>query len=226
MVTISLKDLSKKFGHKTVLKQQSISFSSGQIYGIVGYNGCGKTVLLKCICGLQQPTTGNIDIHADGSPSLLRPLYGAMIDGAGFIESYTAIQNLTVLSNILGKVKKTQIHEIMRKVGLDINNRKKIKNYSLGMRQRLALVQALMEDPPVLLLDEPLNGLDCEGIQTVYQILCEQKKKDKLILIASHHEEDIRLLCDQIYWLKDGELQKIDSVEIYTSHKKEYVKNN
>ena len=94
------------------------------------------------------------------------------------------------------------------------------------MRQRLALVQALMEDPPVLLLDEPLNGLDCEGIQTVYQILCEQKKKDKLILIASHHEEDIRLLCDQIYWLKDGELQKIDSVEIYTSHKKEYVKNN
>ncbi len=220
---VSLQNISKSFGANTVLKPQSISFSSGHIYGIVGYNGCGKTVLLKCICGLLQPTGGNVVFLPDDSTTVPKPSCGVVIDGAGFIGTCHARQVLAMLANVSGKADKERIRWMLETVGLDPDDRRKIRNYSLGMRQRLAFAQALMEDPPVLLLDEPLNGLDYEGIQMVYRLLTEQKSRGKVILVASHHEEDIRLLCDEVYWLKDGVLEKISSVEIYTSFKKEQV---
>ena len=113
----------------------------------------------------------------------------------------------------------------MTSVGLSPDNRKKVRYYSLGMRQRLAIAPAIMEDPAILLLDEPLNGLDYEGVKTVYDILKVQKERGKIILVASHHEEDIRLLCDEVYWLKDGILERIEDISEYTRFKEAWVKN-
>ena len=113
----------------------------------------------------------------------------------------------------------------METVGLDPDSKKHVGKYSLGMRQRLAIAQAIMEDPAILLLDEPLNGLDYEGVKTVYDILKVQKERGKIILVASHHEEDIRLLCDEVYWLKDGILERIEDISEYTRFKEAWVKN-
>ena len=225
MTTILLNEISKNFGSKHVLEQQTLTFSSGQIYGIVGYNGCGKTVLLKCICQLMQTTTGKVQICMDEGEVPV-PACGVVIDGASFIDSYSAFQNLEVLAQISGKIGKKEIEDVLRRVGLDPADKKKVKYYSLGMRQRLAIAQAIIEDPPVLLLDEPLNGLDCEGIQTVYKIICEEKKKGKAILVASHHEEDIRLLCDRVYWLNGGMLKEIENVEVYTQSKIDSIRKD
>lgn len=201
-------------------------FLPGRIYGIVGYNGCGKTVLLKCISGLMLPSTGRVDIQLDENQTPSKPLCGIVIDGAGFNEATSGVQNLTMLANVSGKADKNSIQRLMTQVGLNPHDRKKVQQYSLGMRQRLAFAQAIMEDPPVLLLDEPLNGLDYEGIKTIYKLLDEQKKRNKVILVASHHEEDIRLLCDEVYWLKDGLLKRVDDVSTYALSKKELIQND
>jgi len=127
-------------------------------------------------------------------------------------------------ASLAKKADKKAIVSLMTSVGLSPDNRKKVRYYSLGMRQRLAIAQAIMEDPAILLLDEPLNGLDYEGVKTVYDILKVQKERGKIILVASHHEEDIRLLCDEVYWLKDGILERIEDISEYTRFKEEWVK--
>ena len=191
MNQIILHGMSKSFGKKNVIKAQNACFSPGQIYGIVGQNGCGKTVLFKCMSGLMPTTSGRIEIQLDDPAQKARPYCGVVIDGAGFNDSLSGLSNLV----------------------------------SLGMRQRLAIAQAIMEDPAILLLDEPLNGLDYEGVKTVYDILKVQKERGKIILVASHHEEDIRLLCDEVYWLKDGILERIEDISEYTRFKETWVKN-
>lgn len=226
MAKIWLKGLSKSFGNRIILKKQDMCFLPGRIYGIVGYNGCGKTVLLKCISGLMLPSAGRVDIQLDENQTPSKPLCGIVIDGAGFNEATSGVQNLTMLANVSGKADKNSIQRLMTQVGLNPHDRKKVQQYSLGMRQRLAFAQAIMEDPPVLLLDEPLNGLDYEGIKTIYKLLDEQKKRNKVILVASHHEEDIRLLCDEVYWLKDGLLKRVDDVSTYALSKKELIQND
>ena len=206
MNQIILHEMSKSFGKKNVIKAQNACFSPGQIYGIVGQNGCGKTVLFKCMSGLMPTTNGRID-------------------GAGFNDSLSGLSNLVALADITKKADKKAIASLMTSVGLSPDNRKKVRYYSLGMRQRLAIAQAIMEDPAILLLDEPLNGLDYEGVKTVYDILKVQKERGKIILVASHHEEDIRLLCDEVYWLKDGILERIEDISEYTRFKEAWVKN-
>ena len=148
-----------------------------------------------------------------------------MIDGAGFNDSLSGLSNLVALADITKKADKKAIASLMTSVGLSPDNRKKVPYYSLGMRQRLAIAQAIMEDPAILLLDEPLNGLDYEGVKTVYDILKVQKERGKIILVASRHEEDIRLLCDEVYWLKDGILERIEDISEYTQFKEAWVKN-
>lgn len=223
MNRIILNGMSKSFGNKDVIRRQDACFLPGRIYGIVGYNGCGKTVLLKCISGLMPPTSGSVNIQLDDSAPKTNPRCGIVIDGAGFNESISGLRNLIMLADVSGRADKQALCRLMEYVGLDPRNRKRVRTYSLGMRQRLAIAQAIMENPPVLLLDEPLNGLDCEGVKTVYKILNEQRENGRIILVASHHEEDIRLLCDEVYWLRDGLLEKVDDVSAYTLSKKELV---
>ena len=205
MNQIILHEMSKSFGKKNVIKAQNACFSPGQIYGIVGQNGCGKTVLFKCMSGLMPTTSGRIEIQLDDPAQKARPYCGVVIDGAGFNDSLSGLSNLVALADITKKADKKAIASLMTSVGLSPDNRKKVRYYSLGMRQRLAIAQAIMEDPAILLLDEPLNG--------------------KIILVASHHEEDIRLLCDEVYWLKDGILERIEDISEYTQFKEAWVKN-
>ena len=238
MNQIILHGMSKSFGKKNVIKAQNACFSPGQIYGIVGQNGCGKTVLFKCMSGLMPTTSGRIEIQLDDPAQKARPYCGVVIDGAGFNDSLSGLSNLVALADITKKADKKAIASLMTSVGLSPDNRKKVRYYSLGMRQRLGLAravlthpellviaQAIMEDPAILLLDEPLNGLDYEGVKTVYDILKVQKERGKIILVASHHEEDIRLLCDEVYWLKDGILERIEDISEYTRFKETWVKN-
>ena len=221
MNQIILHGMSKSFGKKNVIKAQNACFSPGQIYGIVGQNGCGKTVLFKCMSGLMPTTSGRIEIQLDDPAQKARPYCGVVIDGAGFNDSLSGLSNLVALADITKKADKKAIASLMASVGLSPDNRKKVRYYSLGMRQRLAIAQAIMEDPAILLLDEPLNGLDYEGVKTVYDILKVQKERGKIILVASHHEEDIRLLCDEVYWLKDGILERIEDISEYTRFKED-----
>lgn len=215
---VCLYDFSKSF-EKKLIDRQTVSFISGQIYGIVGENGCGKTVFFKCVCGLMQLTTGYVEVRDKDRKLTQKPIFGVVIDGAGFVNAFSGKRNLMMLANIKGKVTEKQVDDAMKRVELDPNNRKKVSYYSLGMRQRLALAQALMEDPPVLLLDEPLNGLDVEGTKLVYRILEAEKEKGKVILIASHHVEDIKLLCDKAFWLKDGKLIQLRDMSEYTAYR-------
>ena len=210
MNQIILHEMSKSFGKKNVIKAQNACFSPGQIYGIVGQNGCGKTVLFKCMSGLMPTTSGRIEIQLDDPAQKARPYCGVVIDGAGFNDSLSGLSNLVALADITKKADKKAIASLMTSVGLSPDNRKKVRYYSLGMRQRLAIAQAIMEDPAILLLDEPLNGLDYEGVKTVYD---------------SHHEDDIRLLCDEVYWLMDGSLERIEDISEYTRFKETWVKN-
>ncbi len=205
---LKIKNLTKKFGDITVLNDISLSMESGKIYGFVGRNGCGKTMLMKHILGMVYPTSGSVLIDGKelGKDIDLPPSAGAIIENPGFLPEFSGYKNLKLLAMIKGKIGKKEIIETMERVGLDPYNRKRVKKYSLGMRQRLGLAQAIMENPDLLILDEPMNGLDYEGVEEIRKLLLSQKKEGKLLIIASHNREDIHLLCDEIFEMDNGTL--------------------
>ena len=205
---IEIRNLTKQYGQQIVLDNVSLSFSGGNIYGLVGRNGSGKSMLLKHICGFIRPTKGFVSVNGKiiGKDIEAPDNIGVIIEVPGFLPDYTGYQNLYMLSIIKGKADKQHIVEAMKLVGLDPWLKKGVGKYSLGMRQRLGLAQALMEDPDILLLDEPMNGLDNEGVGEMRSVLLQQKEKGKLIVIASHNQEDIDLLCDEIYRFDKGKI--------------------
>lgn len=203
---VEIKDLTKKFGDKVVLNHISMQMTSGKIYGFVGRNGSGKTMLMKHILGFVYPTEGAV--YVDGKQigkNLAAPeSVGAIIENPGFLPDYSGYKNLKLLAMIKGKIGGKEIREAIQLVGLDADSRQHVKKYSLGMKQRLGLAQALMENPDLLLLDEPMNGLDNDGVREIRKVLLEQKEQGKLIIIASHNNEDIEVLCDEIYYFDKG----------------------
>lgn len=203
---MEIKDLTKKFGDKVVLNHISIQMESGKIYGFVGRNGSGKTMLMKHILGFVYPTEGAVYIGGKqiGKELAAPESVGAIIENPGFLPDYSGYKNLKLLAMIKGKIGKKEIKEAMELVGLDADSRLHVKKYSLGMKQRLGLAQALMENPDLLLLDEPMNGLDNDGVREIRKVLLEQKEQGKLIIIASHNNEDIEVLCDEIYYFDKG----------------------
>lgn len=198
-------------GKQELLKDISVNFNYGKIYGIIGRNGSGKTLLFKCISGFILPTHGDIQVIGEqvGKDIDFSGHMGVIIETPGFIPHYSAYRNLKILADISGGAKKERIIECIRMVGLNEKEKKPVKKYSLGMRQRLGLAQAIMEDPQVLVLDEPMNGLDKHGVEDVRKLLLQLKEQDKTILIASHNAEDIRLLCDEVYEMEAGVLTKV-----------------
>ena len=222
--TIVLRDARKAFGKHVVLDGISWTFSAGKIYGIVGFNGCGKTVLLKCLCGMMPLDAGEAVIRqGDRAQGDKRGLFGIVIETAQFLEGESGMGNLKMLADIQGKIGRPEIAQTMQRVGLDPKSRMRVGKYSLGMRQRLAIAQAVMEGPPVLLLDEPLNGLDHESVRQVYGLIEQSREAGKVVLIASHHMEDIQLLCDEVLWLKEGKLHAVPDVNAYLDAKKEGI---
>ena len=208
---IRLNNVSKFYGKNEVLHEISCSFLEGMIYGLVGPNGCGKTTLMRCICGFTRPTSGMvcIDEKIIGKDCDFAPSTGMIIETPGFLPHYGAQRNLMILAGISGKADRTRIDEVIRLVGLDPDDRKPVGKYSLGMQQRLGIAQAIMEDPKILILDEPFNGLDKDGVQDIHKLLQDLKMKGKTIILASHNTNDIALACDIVYGFCGAQLQKI-----------------
>ena len=207
---IQVEELSKRFRDQVVLKDLSCSFADGQIHGIVGPNGCGKTVLLKCICGFLPPDAGQILIDGKvvGKDFDFPPDVGIMIETPGFLPTCGGMENLKLLAAIRKKAKKPDLVRAMQRVGLDPMLKKAVGNYSLGMRQRLSLAQAIMEDPKLLILDEPFNGLDQKGTAEIRSLLLQLKQEGKTILLSSHNQTDIDTLCNTVLELDAGRMQR------------------
>lgn len=205
---IRVENLTKKFGDVVALDRVNIGFEAGKIYGIVGRNGSGKTVLFKSMIGYLKPTGGRVVV---GGKELGRDIdfadnMGIIIENPGFLSHYSGYKNLEYLASIRKLIGEEQIRASMERVGLDPDSKKKVGKYSLGMRQRLGIAQAIMENPDILILDEPMNGLDNQGVKDVRRILLDLKEEGKTVILASHHKEDIEILCDQVYELDHGRI--------------------
>ena len=203
---IVVKNASKAFGKEAALQNVSMVFEEGKIYGIVGRNGSGKTVLFKCIMGFLKLDDGKVivDDKVVGLDVDVINNAGIIIENPGFLPGYTGYQNLKFLAKLTRKIGKKEIMDAMTKVGLEPLSKKHVGKYSLGMRQRLGIAQAIMEDPDILILDEPMNGLDNQGVEDIRKLLLELKEQGKTILIASHNREDIDVLCDHVWEMDRG----------------------
>lgn len=211
MEIIRVENASKSFNNHKVLDNVSLSCEEGKIYGIIGYNGSGKTVLFKSICGFYHLDEGEIWIREKKMKKDMDMLTeaGIIIEEPAFLRNQSGYRNLDYLYRLRNHKNKKHIYEIMSKVGLDPSSRKHVCNYSLGMRQRLAIAQAIMEDQPILILDEPMNGLDKRGVAEMRSFFEEMKRSGKTILMASHNKEDIDVLCDEVYEMDMGKLSKV-----------------
>lgn len=202
---IKVEHIYKSFGKDTVLQDVSLSIEPGQIFGVVGNNGSGKTVLMKCICGFLRPDKGKIMVNGQqvGKDCDFPDSMGLIIETPGFIPNLSGFQNLKILAALKGKIGRKEIKESILRVGLDPAMRKPVAKYSLGMRQRLGIAQAIMEDPDVLILDEPFNGLDKAGVAHMRELVKELKSQGKSILLASHNVQDIEELCDDVHEMEE-----------------------
>ena len=208
---IEVKNVSKSFKKEKVLKNISISFEAGKTHGIIGRNGSGKTVLLKMISGLLYPDEGSIFVQGKqiGKDIDFPADIGLIIEAPGFLSYESGYKNLEYLASLRRKIGKTEIVKSIERVGLDPKSRKHVGKYSLGMKQRLGIAQAVMENPSIILLDEPMNGLDRSGVEDIRALLQELKNEGKTILIASHIKDDIELLCDTVCEIDQGNLTVI-----------------
>ena len=204
---IKVEHVSMVFGEETVLKDVSFEFEEGKIHGIIGNNGSGKTVLMKCICGFLVPTRGKIFVNYKqvGKDVDFPEDMGIIIETPGFLPNLTGFKNLELLASIQNKIGVDVIRETLEKVGLDYKSKKPVAKYSLGMRQRLGIAQAIMEDPSILILDEPFNGLDKKGVAHIHKLILELKNRNKTIILSSHSQNDIDVLCDVVCEMDAGE---------------------
>lgn len=202
---IVVEHIDKSFGKENVLKDVSLTIGGGEIFGVVGNNGSGKTVLMKCICGFMKPDRGKIYVNGRqiGRECDFPDSLGMIIETPGFLTNLSGYRNLKILADLKAKIGKQEIRESLKRVGLDPYLKKNVSKYSLGMRQRLGIAQAIMEDPDVLILDEPFNGLDRTGAAQMRELLKELKSQGKSILLASHNAQDIEELCDNVHEMED-----------------------
>lgn len=212
---ISVQNVSKSFGQERVLKSVSRDFETGKIHGIVGNNGSGKTVLMKCICGFLLPTEGTVVVNGRrvGRDVDFPPDLGVIIETPGFLPNLTGVKNLEILASLNKKIGLAEIAAAIRRVGLDPFMKKPVGKYSLGMRQRLGIAQAIMEDPSLLILDEPLNGLDKHGVAEMRKLIKGLSAEGKTILLASHNQGDIDELCDTVCEMDAGVMTSIRGYE-------------
>lgn len=210
MFAVEVQGLYKQFGQQTVLQDVSFQLESGKIHGLVGDNGSGKSVLLKCLCGILPWERGAIRIQGKemhpgkGTP----PLLGLVIEHPGFIGSMSGWRNLKYLAGIRGIAGDAQIKASLEQVGLLHEAKKPVKKYSLGMRQKLAIAQALMEAPDIYLMDEPFNGLDKTSTAAIQKLFLELRAQGKTFLLVSHHPSDISSLCDDVYAMENGGISR------------------
>lgn len=208
---INVEDVTKRYKEYTVVNGVCLNVEKGEIVGLIGRNGSGKTVLMKMICGLVAPTSGKISVNGKliGKDIDIPDNIGVIIETPGFLPNFSAYNNLMQLAKINRRIGKTEVYTAIKRVGLNPDDKKHVGKYSLGMRQRLGLAQAIMEDPDLLVLDEPMNGLDKESVAEIREYLLELKNCGKTILLTSHSAEDIDVLCDKVYEMNKGNISKI-----------------
>lgn len=208
---IIIKDFTKKLSHNYVLNDINLELVSGKIYGFVGKNGSGKTMLMRAICGLILPTTGHVEIDGKilGKDISFPNNVGALIENPGFISSYSGFKNLKVLAQIKNKISNDKIIEALKDVGLEPNDKKSFRKYSLGMKQKLGIAAAIMEEPELLILDEPFNGLDEDSVDKVRNLILKRKSENNIIILSCHDSQEIEKLCDEIVEIKTGKIVNI-----------------
>lgn len=211
---IQLEGVYKVIDGNTVLERIDLQLEQGLIYGFRGNNGSGKTMLFRAISGLIHPSEGTIVVDGKqiGKDISFPQNLGLLIEHPGFIPEYTGLKNLELLALIQGKIGKQQVKDAIDRVGLDPNDRRKFRKYSLGMKQRLGIAQAIMEDPELIILDEPTNGLDEDGVKRINQMILDLKEEGKTILIASHDRESLDKVSDEIYQIDGGKIIKHEVV--------------
>ncbi len=205
---VSMENVSLKIKDRIILDSICLEAGMGEAVGLVGGNGCGKTMAMKCICGFYRRFSGEIRVLGKriGKEAEFPPETGFIIETPGFIPYLSGYENLKLLADVKKLIGREEVERHMELVGLDPKEKKSVRKYSLGMRQRLGIAQALMEDPKVLILDEPFNGLDKGMAAKVRDVLLAEKEKGKTILLASHNEKDIAYLCDRTYELDAGKI--------------------
>lgn len=206
---VAMEKVNKTINKNIILKDVSLYVEKGQVCGVIGRNGSGKSMLFKAICGLITIDSGTIKRFGEDLYAKKTYLLGALIEQPGFLPQYSGFRNLQLLASINNIADKKNIHNLMRKFDLDPLDKRPYYKYSLGMKQRLGIIGAIMEDPDLVILDEPTNNLDVDAVKLVQNILIDLKKGDNTtIMIASHNEEDISILCDVVYTIEKGELFK------------------
>lgn len=208
---VYLQNVEKKFGDVTAIHQVTIGFEKGKITGLIGCNGSGKTVLMKMICGLMKPTNGSIEVMGDQVTLNKRSKapVGAIIETPGFIPEFTGYKNLRFLAGLRNTASYNDIRRAIKLVGLSSDMNKRVSEYSLGMRQRLGIAQAVMENPDIIILDEPMNGLDKQGVSDMRVMFQKLRDEGRTIILASHNALDIEVLCDVVYEIENGLISKV-----------------
>ncbi|MEE0349135.1 MAG: ATP-binding cassette domain-containing protein [Lachnospiraceae bacterium] len=212
MEMIRVENVNLKIEKNTILNNVTMQVNKGEIVALIGRNGSGKTMLMKCICGFVKTTSGSIFVNEKkvGKEIDFPEKMGVIIETPGFISQYSGMKNLWLLAKLNSTLTKNEIASTMELVGLNPKLKRHVGKYSLGMRQRLGIAQAIMENPDILILDEPMNGLDYQGVEDVRKLLLNLKEQGKTILIASHNTEDIAVLCDHVWKMKSGEIKQIE----------------
>lgn len=210
---VELKSVSKTIRKVEVIKNVSFSMESGMVYGLKGVNGSGKTMLMRLISGLICPTSGEILINGEklGQDISFPKDIGILIENPAFLDNYTGIENLELLAEIQKKVSHPRIEEVLSQVGLSPNDRRKYKQYSLGMKQRLGIAGAVLEHPKLLLIDEPTNALDTTGIEMVKNIISEERDRGALIVLACHDFTILNEISDKIYFVEEGQVKAYEN---------------
>ncbi len=204
---IEVINVNKSFKGEQVLKDINLELYENHIYGFVGRNGSGKSVLFKLICGYMHPDSGKVLVQGKeiGKNLDFPENLGALIENPGFLWHESGLENLTYLARITQKISKNEVKAAIERVGLSPDSKKHVGKYSLGMKQRLGIAQAIMEDPDILVLDEPMNGLDDSGMEDMRKLIMEFRKPGKIVLIASHNKDDISILCDKVFQMSKGQ---------------------
>ena len=205
---IKITDVNKTIKKAPILRDINLEFTGGKVYGLRGKNGSGKTMLMRAICGLITPDSGIIDIDGKilGKDISFPESIGVLIENPSFIGNYTGLKNLKVLASIQNRVSDEQIRKALKDIGLDPDDKRTSRKYSLGMKQKLGIAAAVMENPDIIILDEPINALDDVSVEKVHDILEEQKKRGAVIIIACHDKEELDQLSDEIIEISDGRI--------------------
>lgn len=211
---IEIKNVTKIIKKTKVIDSVSLKFEGGKIYGLSGKNGCGKTMLMRLISGLIYPTTGEIIINDKilGRDCSFPESIGLLIENPAFLTDYTAYENLKMLNGMVGKkLSKEEILDVIESVGLDPKDKRKYYKFSLGMKQRLGIAAAIMGKPEVILLDEPINAIDVDGVSEIRNLIRNLRDEDRVIVIACHDKEEMEYMADEIIYMKDGKIVKGDA---------------